>query len=77
MKVRQATCGEIEVGAKLLYRKDTCDLSTNVPSVAIVGFVPIYVGPSQKDKEHTLCAIRHPDGRIILAEDQQLFVAVS
>lgn len=76
MIVRAALYQEIEIGKSFFYRKNIDDLSSSIPTIVVIGFVPLYVGPSQNDKEHTLCAIKLPSGEIILAKDTQLFVRV-
>lgn len=77
MEVRQAFDSEIEVGAQLLYRKNITDLSAYVPTVVVVGFVPLCVGAyKRRDQEQSLSAVRQPDGQIVFAEDRQLFVEV-
>lgn len=76
MIVRAALYQEIEIGKSFFYRKNIDDLSSAIPAIVVVGFVPLYVGPSQKDKEHTLCAVKLSSGEIILAKDTQLFARV-
>lgn len=71
--LRVAMPHELEkIGAEFIYQ---CEAprhhSPGAPCVKIIGFTPLYTGDS---KEHTLCVVKHSDGHIILATDEQLFV---
>lgn len=70
MEARQAEHDDINVGARLIYIKDANRCTTHLV-VTILGFVPLYL---EDNEEYTLSAIRLPDGQIVLAEDEQLFM---
>jgi hypothetical protein len=85
MKIRPAKYDELGVDREFVYYEhcvknqlDNRIVSDMCPIVTLIGFVRSYKSPTEEgDERHDMiCVIQKPDGKIILALENQLFVRI-